>query len=92
MKCDISEPKSHHGEMTTVPYGLAKPLNVLLKKGRHQRVDKAMFHFVAEIDITELPTPHYTKYLKSEENAKFVRTDKILIDNFKVKHYLLYSY
>ena len=81
------------GGMTTVPYGLAKqPLNVLLKKGRHQHVDKAMFHFVAEIDITELPTTHYTKYLKSEETAKSVRIDKRLIDDLKVKHNLLYSY
>lgn len=55
------------GGMTTVPYGLAKqPLNVFYL-GRHRHVDKTMFHFVAEIDLTELPTIHYTKYLSRKK-------------------------
>lgn len=60
--------------MTTVLHGLAmKPLNVLPEKGRHQHVDKAMYHFVAGTDTKELPITRYPKYLKLEETCKSLR-------------------
>lgn len=71
--------------MTRVSDGLAKQqLNVLPKKGRHQHVDKAMFHCVAEIGTKALPITLCTKPLKSEETAKSLRIDE--------GHYFLSGY
>lgn len=54
MKCDIWEPKSHHWRNDCRSIGLAtQPLNILPDEGRYQHVEKAGFHFVAEIDTKE---------------------------------------